>query len=225
MSVTSFTATNLDDLFLLMLFFGQRRAGFRAGHIVAGQFLGFAALVVISLSGFLLQGRFPEQWVGLLGLLPVSIGALRLWRLRKPPEPDYTPKRPISNVGAVAAITMANGADNIAIYTPLFATVDGQGTMTVLVVFAAMLALWCCLGAMLAKFPGFQSKLNRYGHVVMPLILIGLGVYILLKSGSHELPFSFPRDAPSQLSARTNHRNSPRHPSANIFAPMRHSAS
>src|SRR5687768_1711470 len=97
-SITSFIATNLDDLFLLMLFFGQRKRGFRAGQIVAGQFLGFAALVAVSLSGILLHGRFPERW---LGLLPIFIGALRLWRMRKPPEPDYTPKRPVSSVGAV----------------------------------------------------------------------------------------------------------------------------
>ena len=82
---------------------------------------------------------------------------------------------------------MANGADNIAIYTPLFATIDAEAMLCVLVVFAAMLALWCCLGALLAIFPGFQAGLNRYGHVVMPLVLIAIGIYILLKNRSHEL--------------------------------------
>src|SRR5215212_5820660 len=173
-SITSFTATNLDDLFLLMLFFGQRKHGFRAGHIVAGQFLGFTALVLVSLFGFLLHGRFPERWLGLLGLLPIVIGAWRLWRVTRPPEPDYTPKRPVSNVSSVAAVTIANGADNIVIYTPLFATMNQGATVCVLIVFACMLALWCCLGASLARFTGFHAGLNRYGHVLMPLVLIAL---------------------------------------------------
>jgi cadmium resistance protein CadD (predicted permease) len=46
--VTAFTATNLDDILILMLFFSQVDAVFRKRHIVAGQYLGFTALVLAS---------------------------------------------------------------------------------------------------------------------------------------------------------------------------------
>lgn len=48
-SVTTFAATNLDDLFLLTMFFARRVT---ARRIVAGQYLGFAAIVLVSLAGF-----------------------------------------------------------------------------------------------------------------------------------------------------------------------------
>jgi cadmium resistance protein CadD (predicted permease) len=47
-SVTTFAATNLDDLFLLTVFFARRVPTRR---IVAGQCLGFAAIVIVSLAG------------------------------------------------------------------------------------------------------------------------------------------------------------------------------
>ena len=49
--IVTFGATNVDDLFTLMLFFTQTDAAFRRRHIVAGQYLGFAVLVAISLLG------------------------------------------------------------------------------------------------------------------------------------------------------------------------------
>ena len=50
--IVTFAATKVDDLFTLMLFFTQTDAAFRRRHIVAGQYLGFAVLVAISLLGF-----------------------------------------------------------------------------------------------------------------------------------------------------------------------------
>jgi cadmium resistance protein CadD (predicted permease) len=47
-SITTFAATNIDDAFLLTLFFARR---IPAPRIVAGQYAGFAAIVGISLIG------------------------------------------------------------------------------------------------------------------------------------------------------------------------------
>ena len=49
----SFVATNIDDLFILMLFFSQTDAVFRVRHVVVGQYLGFASLVALSVLGSL----------------------------------------------------------------------------------------------------------------------------------------------------------------------------
>lgn len=50
-AVVAFATTNLDDIFLLMLFFSQVNATFRSQHIVIGQYLGFAVLVGVSVLG------------------------------------------------------------------------------------------------------------------------------------------------------------------------------
>lgn len=76
--ITAFTATNLDDILILLLFFSQVNAAFRRRHIVAGQYLGFTALVLASLPGFFGSLIFPPDWIGMLGLLPIAIGLSRL---------------------------------------------------------------------------------------------------------------------------------------------------
>ena len=40
-------------------------------HIVVGQYLGFALLVVLSLPGFLGGLLLPRSWIGLLGVVPI----------------------------------------------------------------------------------------------------------------------------------------------------------
>jgi cadmium resistance protein CadD (predicted permease) len=64
---TAFTATNLDDIVILLLFFSQVNAVFRGQHIVTGQYLGFAALVLLSLPSFFGCMMVPRPWVGMLG--------------------------------------------------------------------------------------------------------------------------------------------------------------
>ena len=75
-AVVSFAATNIDDIFILTLFFAQRNL--RGWHIVLGQYLGLAALVAISLVGFFARFIIPETWIGLLGLVPIFIGIKKL---------------------------------------------------------------------------------------------------------------------------------------------------
>ena len=51
--VAAFAATNVDDIFILMLFFSKVDGEFRNRHVVLGQYLGFAALVALSVLGSL----------------------------------------------------------------------------------------------------------------------------------------------------------------------------
>lgn len=76
--ITAFCATNLDDILILLLFFTQVNASFRRRQIIAGQYLGFGALVLASLPGFFGGLFFPRPWIGLLGLVPIFIGVSRL---------------------------------------------------------------------------------------------------------------------------------------------------
>ena len=56
---------------------------------------------------------------GLLGLIPIALGIRGLLSTQ-----DGQPKV-ATNTVAVAAVTIANGADNISVYTPLFRTIGG----------------------------------------------------------------------------------------------------
>jgi cadmium resistance protein CadD (predicted permease) len=71
-AILAFTATNLDDIFLLTLCFSQTRLKKR--HILLGQYLGFTTLIFVSLLGYLLTRLLPTKGIALLGLLTIANG-------------------------------------------------------------------------------------------------------------------------------------------------------
>jgi cadmium resistance protein CadD (predicted permease) len=77
----------------------------------------------------------------------------------------------------VAAVTFANGGDNIGVYVPVFAT---TGITKYVIVFLVLVAVWCAAGHSFATRPAVARALSRWGHVVLPVVLIGIGVLILL---------------------------------------------
>jgi cadmium resistance transport/sequestration family protein len=184
--VISFAATNIDDIFILMLFFSQTSEAFRNWHIVLGQYLGFAALVALSVLGSLGVLIVPEEWVGLLGLVPIFLGIRALMQLREDSEEDRKPIES-SGIGGVATVTFANGGDNIGIYVPLFASVGYASMGVIILVFFALVAGWCYVGYKVGGHPTVAEKIDRYGHIIVPFVLIGLGIYILLENGSPSL--------------------------------------
>jgi cadmium resistance transport/sequestration family protein len=198
---TAFTATNLDDILILMLFFSQVNALFRKRHIVAGQYLGFAALVLASLPSFFGSFLLPRPCVGLLGLVPIAIGISRLVTSNKeesdPEESDATEMQPTSTwfsslispqAYSVAAVTFANGGDNIGIYMPLFASCTWQSLAIILGVFFSLVSVWCFAAYQLTQVPAIADNLTRYGNHLVPFVLISLGVLIMVDSRTLENP-------------------------------------
>jgi cadmium resistance protein CadD (predicted permease) len=53
---------------------------------------------------------------------------------------------------------------------------------TLIVVFMLMTAVWCIAAYYLVNHPLVASRIRRIGHVVMPFVLIGLGIYILAQA-------------------------------------------
>ncbi|MED4017660.1 cadmium resistance transporter [Sutcliffiella cohnii] len=202
-SIVAFASTNVDDIFILMALFSQIRTakvtgseaavltkpGLRTRHVVIGQFLGFTSLVTLSIIGALSSFFIPVPWIGMLGFVPIYIGVKGLLTLRKGKEEDEDVPSILGtgSVIKVAAITIANGGDNIAIYIPIFASQSISHNAITLIVFFSMLALWCFLGYALVKAPIAAKVLERYGHVTVPIVLIGLGLFILYHSGSFSL--------------------------------------
>lgn len=190
--VTAFTATNVDDLVILSLFFSQVNATFRRRHIFFGQYLGFSALVIASLTGFFGGLFIPHAWIGLLGLVPIALGVSRLLnREEDEAEVESVPESAGSSLLSsllspqaygVAAVTVANGSDNIGIYVPLFASSELERLLVILGVFFLLVGVWCYAAYKLTSVPAIAPALSRYGNVLAPFVLIGLGVFIILES-------------------------------------------
>jgi cadmium resistance protein CadD (predicted permease) len=81
----------------------------------------------------------------------------------------------------VASVTLANGGDNIGVYVPVFATAGAAGLLTYVTVFLVLVAVWCAAGYLFARRPLVATALSRWGHILLPIVLITLGVAILIE--------------------------------------------
>jgi len=184
-SLIAFISTNIDDLFLLTLFYGNKQ--FRHGEILTGQLLGISTLIIVSLLGSLIGVFLDQAYIGLLGFIPMYLGIRGIWRLYKgEADNDEGPRTTgnKSNILTVAGVTIANGGDNIGIYVPLFATFTWSGKSTMIVIFVLMTIVWCLTARWFVKHPYVARTVERYGHIITPFVLVLLGVYILYENGT-----------------------------------------
>jgi cadmium resistance transport/sequestration family protein len=190
--VAAFIATNIDDLVILTLFFAQVSATFRRRHIVVGQYLGFLALLVASLPGFFGSLMVPQPWINLLGLMPIAIGLGGLLKQETDASEveDEVGQSEPSTIGSflspqtysVAAVTVANGSDNIGVYVPLFASSELESLLVILGVFFLLIGVWCYAAYKLTSLPAIAPILTDCGNIFVPCALIGLGVFIVKES-------------------------------------------
>ncbi|MBW4426544.1 MAG: cadmium resistance transporter [Nostoc desertorum CM1-VF14] len=191
--ISAFIATNIDDIVILLLLFSQINSSFRCRHIIAGQYLGFTILVFASLPGLLGGLIISPNWIGLLGLIPIAMGISSLINQEEDKIQEVaieTTEYPETNTASifnvqtysVAAITIANGSDNISVYIPLFASSNLNNFLIIIVSFFILIAVWCYLAYRLAYQTKNINILNQNFNYILPFILIILGGVIVLKT-------------------------------------------
>lgn len=203
--IIAFIATNIDDIIILLIFFSQVDVNFRRRHILLGQYLGFTAIIIASLPGFFGGLVIQREWIGLLGLLPIAIGIQQLVYRKEETitvqtvSSDFresTATNPVLSfilsvlhpqTYKVAAVTVANGGDNISIYIPLFAGHDFASLGVILSIFFVMVGVWCAIAYFLSRQPTIAHILSRYGKAVVPFVLISLGLFIIYERGTFTL--------------------------------------
>ena len=185
-----FVATNIDDIIVLSLLFA-RGAGQRGTtrRILLGQYLGFAGILGAAVLVTVGAGAFlPSAAIPYFGLIPLSFGAWGAWGAWRGHDDDEAKiaNRNVS-VWAVAGVTFANGGDNIGVYTPVFLSVEPSAVVAYCVVFLALVAVLVAVAKFVATRPPIAEVLERWEHVLFPLVLIGLGMVILVSGGAFGL--------------------------------------
>jgi cadmium resistance protein CadD (predicted permease) len=178
-----FAGTNVDDIIVLtVLFLSARATGRpRPWQIWAGQYAGIAVLVLVSALAALGLTVLPDRWVPLLGLVPIALGVRGLiGAVRQGAGGEDEPPVVAGNALAVAGVTIANGADNIAVYTPLFRALGPAESVVTIVVFAVLVALWCAAASWLGSHRRVIAFVRRWGRWLVPLVFITIGVLIVL---------------------------------------------
>jgi cadmium resistance protein CadD (predicted permease) len=184
-AVALFAGTNVDDVVVLSLLSVSARAGgqLRRWQIWAGQYAGFAVLAGLSVAAGRGLALLPGRWLWLLALVPLGLGIVSLAAAVRARRRGEQPQLPSAGGPlGVAALTIVNGADNLAVYTPFFATTGTAQAAVTLVVFAVGVAVWCLAGDLLTRHARVTAAVSRHGHWILPAAFILLACYILYKT-------------------------------------------
>lgn len=189
-AVGLFLVTNIDDIIVLSLFFA-RGAGQRGTttKIVVGQYLGFGGILLASVAVTFGAGLFlPDDAIAYFGLIPLLLGAFAAWQVWRngDDDDDTVANKPVSAL-TVAAVTFANGGDNIGVYVPVFLAVGTGALVAFCVVFLALVVVLVLAAKFVATRQPIAEVLERWEHILFPLVLIVLGLVILIEGGAFGL--------------------------------------
>lgn len=185
-----FAGTNIDDLVMLTVLFLSGRASGRPRRwqIWVGQYAGIGVLVGLCAVAALGLAVVADPWVGLLGLVPVTLGVRGLVTAIRSRDDDRPRRAVTTGAASVAAVTIANGADNLAVYTPMFRTIGVSSSLVTVAVFAVLVAAWCVAGSWLGSHPALVAAVRRFGHWLVPVVFVAVGLAVIAQSGVASQP-------------------------------------
>jgi cadmium resistance protein CadD (predicted permease) len=186
-----FVSTNIENVVILVSVFCVNprnaralRLGFAGGSLV----LLLASLLVLTVSGWI-----PLRLLGLLGFIPIAFGLYEIVRSRRKNDPSVAvagelPRQHIRVILSASLLMIANGGDTIAVFAPLIAETKPAGVPIIVLGYLAAAAVLTFLSGHVCVFPNLSEPLKKYGARVAPDIMIGIGIYILLNTGTDLVP-------------------------------------
>ncbi|HGW2881586.1 TPA: CadD family cadmium resistance transporter [Enterococcus faecium] len=185
-----YISTSIDYLFILLIFFSQNHTKKGLRQIFFGQYLGTGILVAISLFAAYVLNFIPQDWIiGLLGLIPIYLG-IRVAFVGEEEEEEGEVVEKLGSRGTnrlfwtVSLITIASGGDNLGIYIPFFTSLSFSEIVTSLIVFAISVAVLCYISYKFAKISFVSETLEKYERIIVPIVFIGLGIFIMIENGT-----------------------------------------
>lgn len=174
----AYLGTMFDNFFAFaaQLVVTERR---RYRRVSWAQGLGVAVLLAVASGVSSLLTPIPTRWIGVLALVPWTF-AVYSWRHRSQPRAQQYRR------GAVTTfvVTLALGGDNLAVWIPLLRATGFVGGVASIAVFGFWEVVFVLSAQALATHPRVVEWGARRGPTLIPLIYVGLGVLILIESGT-----------------------------------------
>ena len=187
----AFIGTNLDNLLLLMAMYSRYEQN--AVIVTAGYFAGMLLIGAISLLIGEAGELLPLAYLGFLGVIPISIGVISLWKLFRKAEVENLSRAIETQTGVAVFLTLvvtqlSNSADSIVTFSALFADSSDAADYLIAPTFLAMTIVFSGTAYYSLKHHRLKQFVNRYGKYVTPFILILVGWYIFSNTGLDLVP-------------------------------------
>ena len=191
LAASSFIATNIDNLLLLVLLQGanpRRRAVVLLGYLGAT-----VVLICVSALGVALGEVLDAGLVGFLGIVPILLGChmlYQVWKNQGHPQASLNTLSGQSSRGlCVGTLTLmlGNSGDSLAVLLPLLAETGREGQWVLVASYLVCAILWAGLAWNIAGQRALALRIERRGEKIVPWIMIGVGIYILLNTATDTL--------------------------------------
>lgn len=187
----AFIGTNLDNLLLLTAMYSRYErqplmvtAGYFAGMILVGGI----ALIIGEAGDYI-----PLAYLGLLGVIPMMMGVVSLWKLfsRTGSTEDVLPvidSKGLTVFLALIATQLSNSADSVIAFSALLAESTDRSDFLIAPTYLAMIGIFSGVAYYSLRHKKLSEFLERYGQYVTPFILILVGLYIFSNTSSDLVP-------------------------------------
>lgn len=196
-AIVLYTATAIDLLVILLIYFARVHTKKEYRDIYIGQFLGSMTLIIISLFFAFVLHYVPEKWMlGLLGLIPIYLGIkVAIFddcEGEKRAKDALNDKGLSKLVGIVALVTIAScGADNIGLFVPYFVSLNFSQLIVTLIVFVILIFVLIYTAQRLADIKDIGEIVEKFNRWIMAVVYIGLGIFIIIENDTIKTLFDF----------------------------------
>jgi len=190
-TASAFIGTNLDNLLLLATMYSRYYR--HPWTVTAGYFVGMNLIAGITIMVGEVGELIPLSYLGLLGVIPMMLGLLSLWKLfrrsgTEAVESKFAGNSTLAIFFALIGIQLSNGTDTIVTFSALYADSSDPSDYIVAPTFFVMVGIFSWLAFYSVKHPKLGHVLVHYGQFVTPFILILVGFYILGNTASDLVP-------------------------------------
>lgn len=196
-AIVLYTATAIDLLVILLIYFARAHTKKEYRDIYIGQFLGSMTLIIISLFFAFVLHYVPEKWMlGLLGLIPIYLGIkVAIFddcEGEKRAKDALNDKGLSKLVGIVALVTIAScGADNIGLFVPYFVSLNFSQLIVTLIVFVILIFVLIYTAQRLVDIKDIGEIVEKFNRWIMAVVYIGLGIFIIIENDTIKTLFDF----------------------------------
>lgn len=85
---------------------------------------------------------------------------------------------------ATALLMLGNSADSLAIFIPLVAESERASLAWGTAAYMVSAGLWVSLAGIIAGHPELRRRVGAIGERLVPLVMIGAGIYILMDTAT-----------------------------------------
>jgi cadmium resistance protein CadD (predicted permease) len=189
LAAATFASTSFDNFTLLLGFLSNE--AYRRRAVVLGYAVSSVIMVLLAFVAAEAVEFAPARYVRYLGLVPLGLGLVGVYRLVRPATTDTHGATALRGGGGfvpVLIVMLANSADTFSVFVSLLADTREGLEIYALLAVPVLALLWSGLALWLLGKERIARTIHRIAGALLPFVLVLIGWYIFSNSPTDLVP-------------------------------------